>query len=174
MDKMPHETAARLWHGWFIWSIWIVRGRINGMDEYTGHSVRRRWVWLAAGFLLVALGFIGALVPLMPTTIFLILAAGCFARSSPRLEAWLLDHPRFGSSLRAWRTEGAIGPKAKLSACIGMPAGFALFWWTVRPGLTVELATGAALACCAGFIVSRPAPGSGPDTQDRQAHLNLD
>ena len=59
--------------------------------------------WLAMGWICVALGIIGALLPLMPTTIFLILAAGCFARSSPRLEAWLLDHPRVGPTLRAWR-----------------------------------------------------------------------
>lgn len=129
------------------------------MDEFTGHSAQRRWAWLALGFLLVALGFIGALVPLMPTTIFLILAAGCFARSSPRLEGWLIEHPRYGSGLRAWRMERAIGPRAKLSACIGMAVGYALFWWTMRPGLTAELLTGAALACCAAFIISRPAPG---------------
>ncbi len=51
---------------------------------------------------MVMLGFIGALVPLMPTTIFLILAAWFFARSSPRLEAWLMHHPRFGATLRNW------------------------------------------------------------------------
>ena len=44
---------------------------------------------LALGWVFVALGFIGALLPVMPTTIFLIVAAGCFARGSPRLEAWL-------------------------------------------------------------------------------------
>ena len=55
----------------------------------------RRWVYLACGLVFTALGIVGAFLPLMPTTIFLILAAGCFARSSPRLEAWLLDHAQF-------------------------------------------------------------------------------
>lgn len=128
------------------------------MVEYPRRS-GRRWAWLTAGLLLAALGFVGALVPLMPTTIFLILAAGCFARSSPRLEAWLLEHPRYGPGLRAWRAEGAIGPRAKFAACAGMAAGYALFWWAVRPGLTTELAVGAALATCALFILGRPAPG---------------
>ena len=49
-----------------------------------------RWLWFAAGWLMVALGFIGAMLPVMPTTIFLIMAVGCFARSSPRFERWLL------------------------------------------------------------------------------------
>lgn len=129
------------------------------MDEVEKKPSRRCWAWLIAGWLLVALGFVGAFIPLMPTTIFLILAAGCFAHASPRLETWLLDHPRYGSTLRAWRAEGAIGTRAKLSACAGIVIGYGLFWWTMRPGMGAELVAGVVLASCAGFIVSRPTPG---------------
>lgn len=117
-----------------------------------------RGVWLALGWLLVALGFLGALLPLMPTTIFLILAAGCFARSSPRLEAWLLAHPRFGPALRGWREEGAIGLRAKVMACLGIVIGCALFWWRAQAGLAIDLAVGIVMAGCAAFIVTRPRP----------------
>jgi uncharacterized membrane protein YbaN (DUF454 family) len=118
----------------------------------------RRSLWLALGFLFVALGFIGALLPLMPTTVFLILAAACFARSSPRFEGWLLDHPRFGPTLRAWRDDGSIGPRAKLMACGGMAVGYALFWWAVRPSFAIDMIVAVAMAGCAAFILSRPRP----------------
>ncbi|MBC9031168.1 YbaN family protein [Sphingomonas sp. JC676] len=117
-----------------------------------------RALWLALGWILVSLGIIGAFLPLMPTTIFLILAAGCFARSSPRLEARLLEHPRFGSALRAWRAGGAISRKAKYLACAGMMLGYAIFWWTVRPGLALDLTVAGLLVACAAFVVSRPVP----------------
>lgn len=115
-----------------------------------------RALWLALGWLFVLLGFVGAFLPLMPTTIFLILAVGCFARSSPQLEAWLLDHPRFGPSLRAWRENGAISRKGKLLACTGMALGYAVFWFMARPGLTVDVVVALALAGCAAFVLSRP------------------
>ncbi|VXC57695.1 YbaN family protein [Sphingomonas sp. 8AM] len=127
-----------------------------------------RYGWLALGFLLVALGVIGALLPLMPTTIFLILAAGCFARSSPRLEAWLLDHPRFGPTLRAWRRNRAIPRRAKLLACTGIATGYALFLATAHPRLPLALVVAAAMAACALFILSRPtaAPSSAAPWSD--------
>ncbi len=121
-----------------------------------------RYGWLALGFLFVALGVIGALLPLMPTTIFLILAAGCFARSSPRLEAWLLDHPRFGPTLRAWRRDRAIPRRAKLLACTGIALGYALFLATARPHLPLALVVAAVMAACALFILTRPTAGRSP------------
>jgi uncharacterized membrane protein YbaN (DUF454 family) len=117
-----------------------------------------RTVWLCLGLICVALGVIGAFLPLMPTTIFLILAAGCFARSSPRLEAWLLRHPRFGPTLIAWRADGAIGKRAKAMACTGIGAGYALFLWQAHPGAVLHLAVVTCLAGCAIFILTRPNP----------------
>ncbi|MGY4396651.1 uncharacterized membrane protein YbaN (DUF454 family) [Sphingomonas sp. UYAg733] len=114
--------------------------------------------WLLLGLFCVGLGLIGVVVPLMPTTIFMILAAGCFARSSPKLEAWLLDHPRFGPVLRAWRREKAIPRAAKIAACSGMALGFSLFLLCAHPSLWLALVVALLLGGCAAFIVSRPPP----------------
>jgi uncharacterized membrane protein YbaN (DUF454 family) len=116
-------------------------------------------MWLALGFLCVGLGVIGAFLPVMPTTIFLILAASCFARSSPRLEAWLLDHPRFGASLRAWRAEGAIPLRGKIAASAGIAIGFGLFYWSAHPTLWLALGVATLMAGCAFYILTRPLPG---------------
>ena len=131
----------------------MTRRRDNKPDRGSNPS---RVLWLTLGWFFVLLGFVGALLPLMPTTIFLILAVGCFARSSPRLEAWLLDHRQFGPSLRAWRENGAITGKGKLLACTGMALGYAIFWFAARPGLTVDVIVALALAGCATFVLSRP------------------
>jgi uncharacterized membrane protein YbaN (DUF454 family) len=75
-----------------------------------------RTLYTALGVVFTLLGFIGAFVPLMPTTIFLILAVCCFKRGSERLERWLLDHPRFGSTLRDWEERGGIRLSVKRAA----------------------------------------------------------
>jgi len=116
--------------------------------------------WLMLGLILVSLGFIGIFVPLLPTTSFMILALPCFARSSPKLEAWLLNHPRFGPGVRAWRAEGVVPRHAKIAACIGMALGFGLFWLHVRPGPLFSGAIGAFMLFWAIWIVRRPEPGA--------------
>jgi uncharacterized membrane protein YbaN (DUF454 family) len=66
-----------------------------------------RAVWLLGGALALATGVVGIFLPLLPTTPFVLLAAFCFARGSPRWEAWLLAHPRFGPLVRDWRERHA-------------------------------------------------------------------
>ena len=115
-----------------------------------------RAVYLVLGLGFTALGVAGAFLPLLPTTVFLILAAACFAKSSPRMEAWILEHKRFGPLVRAWRENGAIPRKAKVLACSGMAFGFAVFFLSVHPGLWLALVVAGALGACAAFVVSRP------------------
>lgn len=115
-----------------------------------------RPLYLILGLAAVALGVIGAFLPLLPTTPLLILAAGLFARSSPRLEAWLVEHPRFGPVLRAWRENGAIPRRAKVLACVGIAIGVVFFWIGARPGYWLWLAGAALLGGSAGYILSRP------------------
>jgi len=115
-----------------------------------------RVVYFCMGCVMVALGAIGAVTPLLPTTIFLIAAAWCFARSSPRLEAWLLNHPQFGKTLRDWRSDGAISRPAKMMACAGMTFGFVVFWFSSDPSLLLAAGVAALLLASAAYVVSRP------------------
>ncbi len=70
------------------------------------------------GFVFVALGGLGLVLPVMPTTPFLLLAAACFARSSPRFHDWLLNVHLFGPLIRNWQETRSIPKRAKLLAII--------------------------------------------------------
>ena len=72
-----------------------------------------RWIWFLAGWLAVGLGGIGIVVPGLPTTVFFIIAASCFARSSPRFEQWVLDLPRIGPMVRDHRDGLGMPRRAK-------------------------------------------------------------
>lgn len=121
-----------------------------------------RFAYLVAGFGLLGLGIIGAFLPLLPTTIFVILAAGCFARSSVRVEGWLLRHRRFGPMIIAWRAERAIPRRGKVMASIGMLVGYGAFLIGARPGWALALIVLAVFAGCAWYVWSRPEPSAGP------------
>jgi uncharacterized membrane protein YbaN (DUF454 family) len=74
------------------------------------------WLWFGAGLLCVGLGGIGIVVPGLPTTVFFIVAAACFARSNPRFEQWVLDLPRIGTMVRDHRAGLGMPRRAKAIA----------------------------------------------------------
>lgn len=123
---------------------------------HTGRWTRR--LYGALGILMLVLGIIGILLPVMPTTIFLILAAACFGRASPRWEAYLLQHPQFGPPIVAWREQGAISARGKAFAVLGIAIGLAVFWYTVDPVWWLGALVSVGMAGCAIWLLGRPTP----------------
>ena len=85
-----------------------------------GHGMVRRgpaaWLWFVGGLLAVAVGGIGIVVPGLPTTVFFIVAAACFARSNPRFEQWVLDLPKIGPMVQDHRAGLGMPRRAKVIA----------------------------------------------------------
>jgi uncharacterized protein len=118
---------------------------------------RFRLLWLFAGLVFLAVGAVGIILPLLPTTPFLLLAAYCFTHSSPRLHRWLHGHPTFGPLINNWNQYGSIDRHAKriaivvilltpvITVMIGIP------WWALASQLLV-------LGFAATFILTRPDP----------------
>ena len=77
---------------------------------------------MALGWVSVGLGVIGAFLPLLPTTPFLLLAAFAFSKGSDRLHIWLIEHPQLGPPIHHWRTHGAIAKHIKVYATLAMLA----------------------------------------------------
>jgi len=118
----------------------------------------RRALWLIFGLLMTGLAIAGAVLPLLPTTPFLLLAAYGFARSSRRLHNWLLNHRQFGPLIRNWRDHGAIDRGSKIMALIVMVLALGLSWF-MGLGWQILLTQAVVLSASAAFILSRP---SGP------------
>lgn len=114
-----------------------------------------RFIWGILGGLALCLGAIGAVLPLLPTVPFLLLAAFFFARSSERLHQWLLTHPKFGAAIQDWNDRGAISKRAKIAATVSILASFAL---TFLIGVSAKamLFQAAALITVSLFIWTRP------------------
>ncbi len=119
-----------------------------------------RFFWLLAGLTSVGIGAAGVVVPLLPTTPFLLIAAFAFARSSTRLNRWLREHRSFGPLIDNWHRDGSIDRKAKRIAIIVLLMTPVITWlfgvplWIIASQIVV-------LGAVAVFILTRPLPSEG-------------
>ena len=107
------------------------------------------------GWACVGLGIAGLILPVLPGTVFLILAAACFTRSSPRFERWLLGHPQLGPPVQQWRQTGAIPRRIKAFAVFSMAVSWLVLYETGAPD-AVKYGCLAAMAGAAAYILTRP------------------
>jgi uncharacterized membrane protein YbaN (DUF454 family) len=116
--------------------------------------------WRAAlaafGWLNVGLGVLGMVLPVMPTTVFLLIALWAFSKSSIRFHHWLYFHPVLGRTIRAWHAHGVIPPRAKVLAVTMMSGSLVYVTLFIAQGWQLPVILGLVLASVATFIVSRP------------------
>jgi hypothetical protein len=103
-----------------------------GVAEPPGGALRR-WLLLGLGLATTGLGIVGAFLPVLPTTPFLLVALWAFARSSRRFHDWLFHHRLFGPSLQRFQRERSVPLTVKLVAWGSMAASLAYVGFVVRP-----------------------------------------
>ena len=119
------------------------------------------WLFIAFGWLSLALGLLGVLLPLLPTTPFVLLAAFFFSKGSERLHRWLVEHPRFGRYIRDWEAEQVVPPIGKYASTLTMVP---LVSWTIATRdipWVLELTMAATVAGTLLFIWTRPSHRTG-------------
>ncbi|TWT20378.1 DUF454 domain-containing protein [Luteimonas marina] len=93
---------------------------------------RFRWAWWLLAYASLGLGIVGAFVPGLPTTVFVLIAAWAAARGSERLHRRLLAHPKFGPVIRDWQMHRAVSRRAKWLATWTMLASAAILLAVMR------------------------------------------
>lgn len=120
----------------------------------------RVWLWRGLGLLCVAIGIANAFIPLLPSTVFLLIGAWAFSRGAPHWRERLMAHPRFGAPLRNWADGGRVSHRGKRLAAAGMATSVAISLWLFGP-TTPVLLVAAGLAALATWLWRRPEPRDG-------------
>lgn len=116
-----------------------------------------RWALLLCALLSLGLGIVGIFVPGLPTTVFVLIAGACAARSSARLHGWLWRHKLFGSMLRNWAAGGFVSRRAKWSASVTMAVCAIVMLLVPAPAWAKAVSIGC-MACVLAWLWCRPEP----------------
>ncbi|MBA4406052.1 DUF454 domain-containing protein [bacterium] len=106
------------------------------------------------GWLFISLGVIGIFLPLLPTTIFFILAAWCFSKSSDKFYNWLINHPRFGKFIRDYYEKRGMPIRSKIIAITMMVATITFSAIFFTQSITVRILLFLIAAGVAVYIIS--------------------
>ncbi|MFB2579604.1 MULTISPECIES: YbaN family protein [unclassified Acinetobacter] len=112
-------------------------------------------LWRSLVIVFLILAFIGAVLPGLPTTVFLILAAWAASKGWPEVDEWLLNHPKYGATLRDWRENGTVPRRAKWIASIMMSVSALIMLFTHAPWWVKTFAIVSMVLVCI-WLWSRP------------------
>jgi len=116
-----------------------------------------RLLWRALALFFVLLGLIGIALPVMPTVPFLIAALWAASKGWPRLEAWLLNHPKYGPDIKAWRDHRVIKRRSKIIALVMMATGYLVLWLFVpQVPVWLKAIVGVVLVVVGCWLAARP------------------
>lgn len=124
-------------------------------DPWHRSRVVRGLLWLA-GSLSLALGLLGVLLPGLPTTPFMLLAAACYAKASPRLHRWMLNHRWMGPMLRDWERDRSLTRRSKTVAVLSMAVMVSLSIWSFHGRVAIQLVLLATAAVGAWVVLRMP------------------
>ena len=133
----------------------VISETIVREDERAAPSSPRSILLRGLGVTMLAIGGLGMVLPVLPTTVFWILAAACFAKSSPALYAKIRSHPRFGRAISDFLDHGVIARPSKMAAFIGMAIGAGLLMISQAP-MFVVLGGLAVIVASAVYVGLRP------------------
>lgn len=121
-------------------------------------SITRR-AWLVLAVACTSIGAVNAFLPVLPTTVFWIIAAWAFGKSSPELARRLREHPRFGPGLKLWMDHRMMSRRSKFAAIAAIGCSYAVTLTFTGPN-SVTFLLGLGLAALSVFLGSRPEPSS--------------
>ena len=142
------------------------------MDHFDRWAAWHATAWRVFGATSVTIGVANAFIPLLPTTVFLLIGAWAWGKGAPEWRTWLLTHPRWGEPLRLWANGRQVSRCGKRMATLSIATSWVLSAVSLGP-TTAVLAVGLGLAALVAWLWWRPEPGSAPLSRNRVSSTAL-